>query len=128
MSSAIGNAYDNTFSSGNTEPAAAARMGVTQATAAELEASEVHGTIGLGSLVRAAGALDCELVYFLVPRRPLSESVQNRARQVAATHLARIGHHSRLEDQTLSAADTADELESLAAELVDRRGLWSDPS
>jgi predicted DNA-binding mobile mystery protein A len=36
----------------------AGRMGVAQATEAELEASEAQGTIGLGSLRRAAEALD----------------------------------------------------------------------
>jgi predicted DNA-binding mobile mystery protein A len=105
----------------------AGRMGIAQATEAELEASEAQGTIGLGSLRRAAEALDCELVYFLVPRRSLQGAVEHQARRVAADHLARIGHHSRLEDQALSDADATEELDAMAADLVDRRGLWSGP-
>jgi predicted DNA-binding mobile mystery protein A len=105
----------------------AGRMGIAQSTEAALEASEMQGTIGLESLQRAAEALDCELVYFLVPRRSLSESVEDRARQVAAEHLAAIRHHSRLEDQALDGAGDADELEALAADLVDQRGLWNEP-
>jgi predicted DNA-binding mobile mystery protein A len=105
----------------------AGRMGVAQATEAELEASEAHGTIGLGSLRRAAEALDCELVYFLVPRRPLQLAVEHQSRRAAADHLARISHHSRLEEQALSDDAAADELDALAADLVDRRGLWSGP-
>ena len=102
----------------------AAGVSGPRATEAELEASEAQGTIGLGSLRRAAEALDCELVYFLVPRRSLQEAVEHQARRVAAEHLARIGHHSRLEDQALSDTDAAEELDALAADLVDRRGLW----
>jgi hypothetical protein len=59
-----------------------------------------------------------------VPRRSLQEAVEHQARRVAAEHLARIGHHSRLEDQALSDTDAAEELDALAADLVDRRGLW----
>ena len=35
---------------------------------AQFEASEARGAISVSSLRRAARALDCELVYFIVPR------------------------------------------------------------
>src|SRR5215217_7999866 len=47
----------------------AERMGVTQSTVARLESSERDGRIQLDTLQRAADALDCDLVYALVPRR-----------------------------------------------------------
>src|SRR5665647_390075 len=47
------------------------RMGIIQQAIRELEQSELHETIKLETLQRAANALECELVYSLVPRRSL---------------------------------------------------------
>ena len=47
---------------------AAERIAVTRQSYAQLEASEARGAISIDSLRRAAGALDCELVYFIVPK------------------------------------------------------------
>jgi predicted DNA-binding mobile mystery protein A len=104
----------------------AARMGVTQSTVADLEASEVHGTIRLDTLRRAADALDCDVAYFLIPRTSLDEMVVSQARRKARRHLEAVAHHSRLEDQQLDGPAAADELEAFSAGLVDRRGLWTD--
>ncbi|MHB1911030.1 MAG: mobile mystery protein A [Acidimicrobiales bacterium] len=110
---------------GMSGPELAARMGVAQSTVADLESSEANGTIQIDTLRRAAACLDCEVVYFLVPRQTLDETVTAQARRKAAEHLGAIAHHGRLEDQELDKEAAAEELEALAAGLVDRRGLWS---
>ena len=46
----------------------AKNAGVTKQAYAQFERGETAGTLSLGSLQRAAEAMDCELVYFLVPR------------------------------------------------------------
>ena len=101
-------------------------MGVRQQTVADIERSEQRGTIKLDTLGRAAAALQCDLVYFLLPRRSLDELVHEQARTRAAEHLRRVAHHSRLEDQAVTDADAAAQLEDLAAQLLDRRGLWTE--
>ena len=106
-------------------PELGARMGVGQSTIVDIEQSEAQGTIKLDTLHRAADALGCEVVYFLVPRTSLEEIVRAQARQKAAGHLGRVAHHSRLEDQELADDVAADQLDRFAAELVDRRGLWT---
>lgn len=103
-------------------------MGVRQSTIADLEQSELHDTIKLETLRRAADALDCDLVYFLVPRSSLDDAVKAQAQRKAARHLRNIAHHSRLEDQAVSHADTTAQLDELAAGFIDRRGLWSEDS
>ncbi len=103
-------------------------MGVNQQTAHGLESSELHDAIKLGTLRRTADALDCDLVYFLLPRTSLNDAVMAQARRKAALHLDRVAHHSRLEDQALPDEDTDTQLDEIAARLVDRRGLWSDPA
>ncbi|MGE3856174.1 MAG: mobile mystery protein A [Dehalococcoidia bacterium] len=104
----------------------AVRMGVTQQTIPDLERSEERGTIKLETLQRAAAALDCELVYFLRPRKSLEATVRAQARRKAAEHLGHVAHHSRLEDQTVTDADTSAQLDDLARRFVDQRGLWTE--
>ncbi len=43
---------------------------MTRRAYADLESAEARGAISLKSLHRAAGAMDCDLVYFVVPRSP----------------------------------------------------------
>ena len=104
----------------------AARLGVRQQTVHDLEVSEQRRTIRLDSLARAADAMDCDLVYALVPRSSLEETVRTRARRKAMEHLAPIAHHSRLEDQALDEPEAQALLDELAERFVDRRGLWTD--
>jgi predicted DNA-binding mobile mystery protein A len=55
------------------------RLGVSQQRALAIEGAETQGSLTLASLARAAEALDCQLVYALVPRRPLEGLVEERA-------------------------------------------------
>lgn len=103
----------------------AIRIGVSQQRVSEMERSELHDTITLDTLRRAADALDSDLVYVLRPRKSLDEAVMEQARKKAAQHLGPLAHHSRLEDQALTAEENAAQLEELASQFVDRRGLWS---
>jgi predicted DNA-binding mobile mystery protein A len=111
---------------GMSGPELAARMGVSQSSVADLEARETHGTVRLDTLRRAAEALDAELVYFLIPRKTLSQMVMDQARRKASVMLTQVAHHGRLEDQELDPDTANEELEAFASELVDRRGLWID--
>lgn len=104
----------------------AARLGIIQQSVPDLERSELHETVKLETLRRVADALDCDLAYALVPRTTLDQAVKAQARRKAKRHLSQVEHHSRLEDQEVSADATEAELADLAARFVDRRGLWTD--
>jgi predicted DNA-binding mobile mystery protein A len=82
----------------------------------------------LSTLERVAHALDCDLVYALVPRASLDDLVRQQARHTAEVRLATIRHSMRLEDQAVGDADTDELIDELADELIDRRGLWADIS
>ncbi len=103
----------------------AARVGVSQQSIPDIERSEQRETIKLETLRRVADALECDLVYALVPRRSLEETVRAQARRKAVELLAPVAHHSRLEDQALTEGETAAQIEDLASRFVDRRGLWT---
>ena len=102
------------------------RLGVSQATVAEIEKSEQHDKVKLETLRRVAHALDCDLVYFFVPRSSLEESVKNQASEKAARHIGRVSQHSRLENQELAPDVTAKQVERLAESFINHRGLWSE--
>ncbi len=104
------------------------RLGISQQTVAEFERNERQGTIQLETLRRVADALECEVAYFLIPRQGLEEMVQERAIEKAGTYLADVSHHSRLEDQQLEDTRELQQIRDLAAQFVDRRGLWSERS
>lgn len=104
------------------------RMGVSQSTAAGFEKSEVHKGITLDSLERAARALNCRLVYALVPEKPLQLLVADRARAVARTRLHAASHSMALESQRVDEADEREQLEMLVEKLLKQSGskLWED--
>ena len=58
----------------------AKRLGISQPSLVLLEQSEAKGTIELATLRRAAQALDCTLVYAVVPNKPLETTIRDRAR------------------------------------------------
>ncbi len=104
------------------------RIGVTQPRAFDIEKAEVNGSLTIDSLERAARALDCQLVYALVPRKPLEDLVVERARQLARSKLASISHSMALEDQQVSESSAAYQLDDLTRKLLEKRGsaLWDE--
>lgn len=99
------------------------RMGVSQAAVAQFEKAEKDGSITLKSLRSAAEALDCTLVYALVPRQPLEDLMRNRASVLADQQLARTHHTMSLENQAL----LPDDLKAERARLIEDI-LRDDPS
>jgi predicted DNA-binding mobile mystery protein A len=104
----------------------ATKMDVVASSVLRLEASERAGSVQLDTLRRAAFALDCELVYVLVPRQTLTSAVEEQSRRKAARELAPVRHSMLLEDQSASAALTQGLLEEQSNVLRDRPGLWRE--
>lgn len=103
----------------------AGRLGVSRQRVSQIEAAEVEGSATLVTLRRAAEALDCTLVYALVPNESLEQIVRRRARQVAARDVRRVQHTMLLEDQ--AHPDDEDRLVSeLADDIQASRRLWRD--
>ena len=108
----------------------AQRIGKVQSAVVEMEKSEARDSISLATLRQAAEALDCTLVYALVPNRPIDDIRRARAANVASQQLARASHTMALENQSLDRAAQDAERERLIDALL--RGsparLWDDAS
>ncbi|MFM9102964.1 MAG: hypothetical protein ACKOPS_17220 [Cyanobium sp.] len=106
----------------------AARLEISGSGVRKLEQAEAADAITIGTLRRAAEALDCELQYALVPRRPLREMRRQQALQLAHQWQQRAGRTMALEAQAvISPAAAADpRLEAMAEEILRTSGtrLW----
>lgn len=100
------------------------RMGVTRARIAQLEQSEKAETIKLGTLRRAAEALNCTLVFAFVPNDPYDEIVSDQARARAGEHVAQVIQTMRLEGQTPSKAAIAEAQIEEERRLIESGHLW----
>jgi predicted DNA-binding mobile mystery protein A len=110
---------------GMSEGAFAKRLGGSQGAIQELERNEVSGVVTLESLRRAAHALDADLVYALVPRKPLRAMISARARAVAEERLGAVARSMAMEGQSLSAQQFKSQLGELAGVLENKpRELW----
>ena len=106
--------------------AVARRLGVTDQAVAYLEKSEADGSIQLDTLRRAAEALDCTLVYALVPNRSLEAIVDERAHQVARRDVDRVQHSMLLEDQHGGDDETERLVDELTEQVKQSPALWRD--
>lgn len=104
------------------------RLGVTQSRAVAIEQAEIKSSITLNSLEKAANALDCRLVYALVPRKSLEGLVEERASVLAKKRLKSTSHSMALEAQDVDTADESQQLKILTKQLTEKAGskLWED--
>ena len=101
------------------------RLGIKQPSVIAIEQSEAKGTIELATLRRVAAALDCTVVYALVPNKPLETIVRDRARAVIRHRMAAVEHSMLLEDQAVTSTLTESQLDEFIRETVPSR-LWDE--
>jgi predicted DNA-binding mobile mystery protein A len=64
---------------GLTQSAVAGKIGVRRQSYAQFEAAEELGSISIASMRRAADAMGCELVYFILPREAVAATYSDLA-------------------------------------------------
>lgn len=108
---------------GMTTAQLAERMGVRQPSVVNLQMSEENGTIELATLRRAAAALDCTLVYALIPNKPLETTIRERARAFLRRRRQPVEHTMLLEDQQVKDGLTDAQLDEALRE-TNPRLFW----
>ena len=113
---------------GMTAEQLAQRIEVTKPRVYEIERAELNGSITLRSLERAARAMDCQLVYALIPRQPLQAMVDQRALLEAKKRMRAAAHTMILGDQALEEPELRQQIDALAEELLNQKGamLWGE--
>lgn len=105
----------------------AERAGMTKASLSQMERREAEGSITLNSIDKLAKAMDADVYYFVVPRRPLEDMVRTRAEAMARRLAKEVAETMALEGQTTS----PDRLEQLVDHHTERLlrnegSLWDD--
>jgi predicted DNA-binding mobile mystery protein A len=101
------------------------RLGTSPQSVDALERSEAEGSVKLETLRRAAEALDCMLVYALVPRTSLDGEVRRRSRALAVRDLGLVAHSMKLEAQEVGGADLEARIDAYIREHVRLKDLWN---
>lgn len=104
----------------------AKRVGVGHGSIAQLEKREPRKKVTLESLENVARAMDCKLIYAIVPIDPennLDDIIKNRATAAARIILNDVAHSMRLENQGTSEKHIQAEVERIAKILIES----SDP-
>lgn len=95
----------------------AERIGVTQQSASRLETNEADDSITLKSLRKAAEAMDCKLVYALVPNEgSLERIIEKQALKKAKAIVDPVDHTMQLEAQGVG--DSESKIKQLAEEMA----------
>lgn len=101
----------------------AKRLGVRQPSIVDLERSEEKGSMELATLRRVAEALDCTLVYALVPNQPLETTIRARALSLLRRRRSPIEHTMLLEAQDVGGPITERQVDDIIRETSPRR-FW----
>ncbi|WP_459177427.1 mobile mystery protein A [Ewingella americana] len=106
------------------------RCGLSQSRISLIEKGEVDGTITLNTLEKVAEGLDCELVYFLVPKQDQTlEGLRERQAEKKARHL---NHYTEiqmsLEQQPTSDAFQNTTQDKIKSDLLEKwpRDFWDE--
>ncbi len=101
------------------------RLGVSGAAVNKLEHAELRGGITTGKLAEVASALDCTLVYTLVPNSTLEQTVTAQARTVATELLGYASRTMALEAQDIDEDRRSEAVERYAQQRLGSGTLWS---
>lgn len=104
------------------------RVGLSQPRVSLIEKGEVDGSLTINTLEKIAEGLDCELVYYLVPRqgKSLEQLREDQAEKKAAFLDNYSETHMNLEQQSTNKHFQASNRENIKKELLKgwRRDFW----
>ena len=100
------------------------RTGLSKTSISSAEAGEAKRTVQFDTLQRLADALDCDLVYALIPRSSLAQTLEAQAEKKAADLVGRVADSMELEAQGVPDAATERQLKDLVATLMRDRARY----
>ena len=100
----------------------ARRTGLSKTAVASIESNEAKGSVRLESLVRLADAMDCELVYAIIPRHSLEETLNRQTTLAAERIVRRVSDSMELEAQGTPSEEQARLVDEVADRLRESPG------
>ena len=101
-------------------------LAISSSQATQMERMEVEDRITIKQLRRVANALNCDLEYAIIPRKPIELMIKEQAKIKAKELISKVDDQMRLEEQQLSKAQLKDQLKIEIDRLVEEmpRALW----
>ena len=98
---------------------AAVRVNTKRQVWLKAEAGEAKGTVSLNTLRKYAAALNCRVVYAIVPQEESLEVIlKKRVREVAVQIMNRTRHTMALEEQDISDTERERQIQEIADQLM----------
>jgi len=106
----------------------AKRLGCSRENIVALERREKNGTVTLKTLDEVAQAMNCKLVYCLLPMKPLDQILEEQAMLIAKKRISIVNHSMSLEQQGLTPQQLKQQEDDLVQELLQGKlgNLWKE--
>lgn len=113
---------------GMTTQQLAKRLKVNRRRVVKIEEAEIQDAITLKTLKEVAKAMNCILIYAIVPKTSINQILEEQARKFVKQHLTEIAHHMALESQSVKDKKAIEaQIEDLVEEyLAKPRVFWDD--
>lgn len=103
----------------------ASRLGLAQSSVSQSIRLEKEGRITIEKLREVADAMDCDLVYGLVPRKKMEDIVRDQAIKKTVELMEQAETHMSLEDQKVL-IDKQERLKDLVEDRLYSKHLWDN--
>lgn len=104
--------------------ALAKKLSISPSAVTEIEKAEITETLSIKRLRKIADELNCDLVYYLLPREDIKLSIEKRARHIALKRVMEANLHMDIEDQALREEFLKEQIDDLTHQLKYSKKLW----
>jgi predicted DNA-binding mobile mystery protein A len=106
----------------------AERLGTIKQRIERIEKDEVASKVTLETMKKTADAMNCDFVYFILPKNSLEEILKDQSLKAAEKILKQVGKTMALEAQSTSNISEKKMIESLAQEMLLKqdRKIWKE--
>jgi predicted DNA-binding mobile mystery protein A len=105
----------------------AKRLHVSRSRIIKIESDECKQALTMKTLNSVAHALNCDFVYAFIPKKPLTQLLEEQAQMIANEQINRINHTMLLENQSLSQAQNKQQIAEIKNKLLSQsfKSLWN---
>jgi predicted DNA-binding mobile mystery protein A len=106
----------------------AERLGTIKQRVERIEKDEVASKVTLETMKKTAEAMNCDFVYFILPKNSLEETLKDQSFKTAQKILKQVGQTMALEAQSTSNLSKKKMIENLAQEMLlkEDRKIWKE--
>lgn len=106
--------------------ALASRVGISPNTMSETEKAEVEESLTIKKLRKVADSMNCDLVYYLLPREDIETMIERQANHISTQKIRDTQGHMELEDQSVTKEFLEERMKEEMEKLKHSKKLWDE--